>query len=1088
MRLDASQQAVTHACAAPCALSVIGAAGTGKSSLLRALVSKILGANPQARIAVLSPDRRAATDLRNAISVDAGVLSEHVTIQSITAFAYSIVSSFAQALGRREPELLSGPDQDVLLKELFDLINEGAIPGVLPAEGESGYMGSDVTELPAFRAEFRDLITRAAELGLSAGELGELGARYDKPMWHVGASVMEIYEAALATEAATSHDNPDRIDHARLVTYAARAIENWDESVARAPAGVAGIERPAWDWVFVDDIHNATLGLLGLLRALQADGSSVVTFGDPDLAVQGFRGGVPHLPALVTRDKRAGGLGAERYYLGIRYRGHEGFANVIGKVTAGIHTAGAGRHRTAEFEGADAHDGVPSEGVCGGGVPPEGVRALAFRNESDQVAYLATGFRRLHLDEGVSYSDMAVITRSHSDHAHLRRSFIRHGVPVQAIYSPNPLREQSAVAALMDLIRISLAEPDSVEPEELIGVLTGRLLAIDPLELRHIRRELRGWELLAGGNRPDDDLLAQVLEAGEDNQAEKIPALADVRRVIFAIRRAGEPGRMAEDVLWSAWDSLKVAEQWRAVALETSALGDAANSDLDAVMQLFRVAQRLADRDPVNATIDRLFEVLEQQDLPEDSIARTGSSVNEITLATPSSTIGQSWKYVAIVGLNEGVWPNTRLRNPLTRVPELASIVIGNAMGASAPHTEQVYRDVIDDELRMLLQSVTRASQGLVLSCLRGEEQLPSRFLEMLVDVDDMHEELEGEAGGSTEGGAAGKNTEDARPKLVLTTVATSAATLDSDGLVGELRQALERDELREHAQRILNKLANAGVRAADSRTWVDEMEFSSTASAASGPISVSPSRIETILKCPMRGFLQGAGASSIEDRHAANLGTLIHTIAEETSEPNLQEMLARLDELWPQLGLREGYYTDVEHARATQMVTYLYDYLKDAPRDADEELWARAELGNVRINARIDRLERDPRHPEKVVVADFKTGGRIQGPGESDTIPQLLVYQWLVNSGGVQVPEGRPPAKKSLGAKIVHIGTTNKKLALREQSEMGESMQEQAEQVILRAADYQRGPDFVAHENKDCVFCEFATICPVKDGERIFS
>ena len=95
--------------------------------------------------------------------------------------------------------------------------------------------------------------------------------------------------------------------------------------------GVLNIHKPHWDWVIVDDLENSTLALRALLRGLKAEGTSIVTFGDPDAAVQGFRGGVAHLPALLTRSESSGGLGAKRFYLSNRYRAGGELGKLVSK-------------------------------------------------------------------------------------------------------------------------------------------------------------------------------------------------------------------------------------------------------------------------------------------------------------------------------------------------------------------------------------------------------------------------------------------------------------------------------------------------------------------------------------------------------------------------------------------------------------------------------------------------------------------------------------------------------------------------------------------------------------------------------------
>lgn len=1044
MELDATQQAVVDACVRTCTLSVIGAGGSGKSTVLRTVVAQLLAEDPHARIAVLSPDRRAATDLRNAISLEVGALGEGIVVQSITAFAFSIVSTYAQSIGRHEPELISGPDQDIILKEIFDLASSGGIPGIFPAEGEDGFLDGEMANLPAFRAEFRDLITRAAELGLSADDLDELGASTERPMWQVGARVMRAYENSLALEAADQPHRSDRVDHARLMSQASAMLRGWDEAMSGSGQGKLNMEKPQWDWVFIDDVQNATLALRGLLEALQEDGASIVTFGDPDLAVQGFRGGVAHLPTLLTRARGDGGIGARQLVLDQRYRG-AGLARPVARITSAIHTAGIGRHRRAGYV-SDASDSY------------EHVRGLAFKNENEEISWIGTYLRRLHLRGGVAYSQMAVITRSQSEHEVMRSSLVRHGVPVANVGSSTPLREQPAVAALCELIEIALADPAEIDDARLRSVLTGRLISIDPLELRAITRELRGWELKDEGNRLAAEVLRDVLAENPGSGVRQIPQLANTHRIIMRIRASATPEALAEGVLWEAWDAVGLADAWQSAAFGTGSEADLANRDLDAIIQLFRVAQRLADRDPQNASIEVLLTDLQNQDLPEDTIARTGSAVDEVTLATPSATIGRSWDHVVISGLNDGAWPNTRLRNPLTQVPALAATVIGSLVGTPDVSAEAARRDVIDDELRMLVQAVTRARETIVITCLNSEDVLPSRFIELLTN-----------------------------DGMELREVQHGAVTLDTDGLVGQLRQGEDSGEsqLAQAASDILDGLADAGVTSADRRMWVDQLDV--TGGDAVEVLSVSPSRVETMLACPMRGFLQAVNAQDSDDRGAANIGTLIHSLAQSHPDGDAQAIRADFAEQWPTLEMPDNYEGTLEREKAERKVGLLIEYLSDAPEDVDVEVFASGELDGIKVNARIDRLERDSRHPENVGVVDFKTGKGIAAKDVAEN-PQLLIYQWLVDRGTVDVPDGRPPVAKSLGAKLVVLGADNGKLKTQVQEEAGDSALQGAEDLLRSAAKSQAGPDFAATINDMCKYCEYKTVCPAQNGKRVFS
>ena len=1029
---DVQQQAV-FSLQAPCSASVIGPPGSGKTAVAVALAVRIVQENPEAKIAVLSPDRRAASDLRNEISRQLGYLPGSVNIQSITAFAFTIVSAYAQYVGRREPELLSGPDQDALLKEYFDLIVAGHVPGNLPRWSDD----EDAAQLPAYRAEFRDLITRAAELELSAADLAALGEQFGEPIWVSGAEILTGYENALATQAAVGHQNPDVIDHARLLTQAAAMLQGWDRAKTQG-GGKLNIHKPHWDWVIVDDLENSTLALRALLRGLKAEGTSIVTFGDPDAAVQGFRGGVAHLPALLTRSESSGGLGAKRFYLSNRYRAGGELGKLVSQVTSGIHTAGAGRHRSAEFV-ADEDARFPTT-------------AHIFANEDEEIAYVATRMRRLHLLEGVPYSDMAVLTRSAAMHRAARRSFLRYGVPIAPLISSDPLRDQRAVAALIDVIELALGDPTAIDTPQIEHVLTGPLIGIDPLDLRRLSRELRGWELAAGGSRPESELLAQVVTGGK--VMAKVPELQIVHTVIERIRAARDRGALGEEVLWEAWDGVGVAEQWREQALGVGAHADAADSDLDAVISLFRVAQRQADRDPANAGIGVLLEALEDQDIPEDSIARTGGAIDEVTLATPSSTIGRSWDYVAILGVNDGTWPNTKLRNPLTKVPKLVNIVLGSEMAGQTVESGQLVRDVIDDELRMFLKALTRARKSVVVTSTRGDGVQPSRFLQWLF------------------------------PEAK--SAAAVASILDTAGLTGQLRQALASGDevLSVAAESVLQELAGVGVGSARPETWVDQLE-PSTHEGVSGDIYVSPSRIESTMRCPLRAFLDSIGSGSATDTRALDIGTLIHTLAEEFPRGPASAVKERGEQLLARLDLPDDFDGVKAKADLGLMFTTLGAYLeKDVP-SVHVEQKARDVLedseGTVTVSSRLDRIEVTN---GKAHVIDFKTSSQAITKAEAEANPQLRVYQWLVNRGAIDEVAGAD------GAKLVYV---KKPLAgglpsERTQGALDADQMAETQTTILNTAKVQRGGSFAAKPNSMCRHCPYSASCPAVGSGRIFS
>ncbi|QRV01690.1 ATP-dependent helicase [Arcanobacterium phocisimile] len=1043
--VDASHEAVVSACeeiararAVGKAISVVGASSTGKTTVLRQCLQTIIDLDQHARIAVLSPDRRAANEMRNEIVGELRVLSENVRVRSIAAFAFAIVSLYAQATGRKEPELLSGPDQDALLKELFDIATT-----FYPHANEIGSVDRDVAHMEAFRQEYRDLLTRAAELGITSDTLRNLGEKEGNPSWVIGADLLDEYEKALAVQAGTGYGQPDRTDHARIVNQAVAFLQQWNSPTTVEPR----VACPQWDWILVDDISNCTLALRSLLKVLQDHGSNIVVFGDPDTGVQSFRGGIANLQSLLSRPLHDGGLAAHTYVLTHRYRGGGPAANIISTIESGIHVAGSAQGRKADYQYAK----------------PLAISAHVLLSEHDETAYLASRIRRLHMEQKIGYEQIAVITRSRAGHQSLRQALLDRGVPVQPLAAVMPLRFQPAVANVLLTMRIAagLIEPDELA-ENIRRLLTGPLFDMTSLDMASIIKRLHGWELLRGGKTVGEQLLLSVLDLDPQSPGAKIGELAKVRKVIAAVRDAIETNPLAEHVLWETWEKIGIAEQWQEKALEGGEEADQADRDLDAIIQLFRIAQRLSDRDPHSAHITDLLRVLEEQEVPEDSIARTSVNNTGIVLTSPAGALGQTWDRVFISSLNEGVWPNLQLRNPLTKVPELVSIVVGSELAGTDVPGEQRMSDVIDDELRMLLFSVLRAENGVEITCVNSEDTLPSRFMHWLFPEESQ----------------------------LLTEHHQESLTIDLPTFIGQLRRAQQGNnpELAELATSYLEQVSNANLAGMAEKMWADSIDYSD-GDLPEGPVRVSPSVVEKMLTCPLRGVFDSVHGQALGDTALADLGTLIHQIAEETREPDMEQMNQRLDELWEASDFGSGIAAQQLYYRAKQMVEKLYRYLQDYPAEAEHELYARVERDNVIISGKIDRLEHVTMRPDEVRVVDFKTGKGSPAKSESETVPQLLIYQWLIEQGGLNNQSANEPMPTtSLGAQLVHIGTDSKKYSLTEQSPLDDKRRELAGNMIDTVAEIQRSASVPAIVNVGCRTCSYRSLCPAVEGKRIFS
>ena len=957
---DADGQRVLDRVADGSNVVVLGAPGTGKTSLaLRLLAEAVAGGRDAV---LLAPTRTRADWLRGRAAhlLREGHGDGVVRVRTPAALALTILTT---SLTRRPdplppPVLLAGAEEDSVLASMVSAISW---PG-LPVEA---------TGSRAFRSELRNLLARAGELGVTADELADLGRRLNVPIWGPAAQLLRTWDAQGRTSA-ERRAQTRKMDTARLQDRAVEALGSWDSDAVTVP-------RPVPDLIIVDDYQDCTAATARLLTALAApdpDGhrAQIAVLGDPDVAVETFRGGTPSL--LVAAEDHTG-LGASRLRLTTRYRGEPAIAAVVADQSARVPVTGTAAHRQASLAprtSASRGSGAPDADRV---TVPTGVEAILASSAWQERAHVARALRLEHVHHGTAWSQMAVIVRSAADAESLARDLRRRGVPLASRTPAVLLRAEPAAAALLDVVRATIRDQlggrgEPPQREAAINLLTSPLVGLTTMDLRRLRRRLRqdpeaavtsvsgaepsepGVSIEATRTAPrtgaDAALLSLLADTDQASafarslDGEPLGAQADrlltAARIIEALRAAvgGVPADAPRDVealLWAAWHASDRAEAWRAVALQPSGssvrslLSEAAEHDLDVVTTLFKRAEVWAERHPGQDASTFLSE-LDAEVLPSDSVAPQGRRPEGVAVMTPARCAGQEWELVVVTGLERDRWPDLRLRDSLTRTGLLVDAVTdrltagvtasGDGAGGSGA-VAAARAQVRADERRMLIMALSRATRRLLLTATADAEHAPSPFL-----------------------------TEIAQSAGIALTDADGAPLLSPDtgdltlrGLVGELRRAavagnLETATAEERrrgqvAVELLADLARQDVPGADPATWIGAAGPTSTSPlvAEGERIRVSPSDVEGLAACPLKWFLSRNGGS-VPASDAQALGSLIHEIAERAEKEHLRgpALKAAFEERLGGLGYPDTWLGGLASDRARAMIERLDAYLSD--------------------------------------------------------------------------------------------------------------------------------------------------------------
>ena len=685
---------------------------------------------------------------------------------------------------------------------------------------------------------------------------------------------------------------------------------------------------------------------------------------------------------------------------------------------------------------------------------------------TEEANYIAHQFRSAYLKDGIPWSQMAVILRSPgSQVSALQRAFAINNVPVEIDALALSLADNPAIKPILTIAQIALKQISLIPAnwEIIEELLHSEFAGADAISIRQIRIALSKAEKAnqSSDGKSSTELILDALTAPtiaiEWEQAAPLKRLNDL--ISYAIKSLKSKGDIS-DLLWAIWSNGKnyegklISQSWQDAALAGGASGAIADNNLDAVIQLFEVARRFSERMP-GAKPQLFINQLLGEKILSDSITATAQRNEVAKVLTVHSAKGQQWQFVALAGMQEGVWPNLKQRGSLLGSERLVEIF---RHGISNPQQLDAISasGLIEDEDRLLNVAVTRSTEQLLITAVQQEDNEPSRYFTKF----------------------AGDEIEFTKPQRSITQPALIAE------LRGILLNAPDAKD-KEFAARALKTLAINGAYAADPKNWLGTLEISQDLPVVTTDeqIRISPSYLESFDDCGVKWMLERSGGRD-SDSTAQVLGSAIHVLAaqfKENPDLSVDDLQERLKGAWSLIDMNKGWIKDYEYRRASTMLHKFFSWqLTRGNKLVDVERRFEFELGGAKVTGSIDRLELTSEN--KFYIVDLKTGQSIVSVEDAKTNKQLQVYQLAVVENGF---EPKLESNQVSGAELLFVGDQkSKSAAVRAQSEIDA---DQIRADLLSSAAGMSAATFTAKINDRCRTCSLKSSCPIQpQGRRV--
>lgn len=576
---------------------VAGAPRSGKTEFALDMLIAAMKRYGDANAVMTVSGRQIADMLGDRAIRELSAVSQARPVTTLSAVAFRLLTAARSAQGKPLPKLLNGAEQDVIIRKVLASHVEHRQHGdecatcdllrVYFAVSEwSGLVADDSTD--AFTNQLRDMLARMNEIGAkpelenmliarAASRNGELDARRERlrTQWRLAFALREEYNAAIRA----AYSGEYRLDASQLMIDATEAVSD-----------IRDADIP--NMLIVDDFQDATLAGFALLEALHNRGTRLLLVGNPDEAVQTFRGSYPEYLFNEAQSRMGARLERiENLYAACENDGAQTIRNASNRqsvhddyrtlVATRVSLSIASTEPTdvplperpgkmRNIPGAMPIEALPSGNTDACVTPADGsVETALYRSSSEELDDVVWKIKTEHLQRSREWNDMAVITHDNATVRAFGERLRADGVPVRYSSVTRPLKDEPFVQGLFALIE--LAE------------LKRRTIAASGMDPQAAGFYIR--------SRVASIMASPLITVGGDRQHEGRPArLASVESAMHALAslaeivgddeiRAQDSANMAKTDVEQQSSLLRLVADWHEYMAKCHAISDEGQHD-----------------------------------------------------------------------------------------------------------------------------------------------------------------------------------------------------------------------------------------------------------------------------------------------------------------------------------------------------------------------------------------------------------------------------------------------------------------------------------------------------------------------------